>query len=67
MVSEIYGLTPTVWHRNVTENSMKDQALADFLAARPIPDDLPLATDLPIEKVMTVHPKRMGDVFPWCF
>lgn len=46
---------------------MKDQALADFLAARPIPDDLPLATDLPIEKVMTVHPKRMGDVFPWCF
>jgi len=32
--------------------------LADFLAAHPIPDDSPLATDLPDEEVMQIEIKR---------
>jgi hypothetical protein len=32
--------------------------LADFLAAHPIPDDSPPATDLPDEEVMQIEIKR---------
>ncbi|XP_028085335.1 uncharacterized protein LOC114286368 [Camellia sinensis] len=39
----------------VPQRAVKGQALADFLAAHPIPDDSPLVTDLPDEEVMQVE------------
>ncbi|XP_020080912.1 uncharacterized protein LOC109704570 [Ananas comosus] len=39
----------------VPQRAIKGQALADFLAAHPVPDDSPLITDLPDEEVMTVE------------
>jgi hypothetical protein len=39
----------------VPQKSVKGQALADFLAAHPVPDDSPPITDLPDEEVFTVE------------
>lgn len=39
----------------VPQKAIKGQALADFLAAHPVPDDSPLNTDLPDEEVFTVE------------
>nr|CAD1823290.1 unnamed protein product [Ananas comosus var. bracteatus] len=39
----------------VSQKAVKRQALADFLAAHPLPDDSPLITDLPDEEVMTTE------------
>jgi ribonuclease HI len=41
----------------VPQKAVKGQALADFLAAHPVPDDSPLITDLPDEEVFTVSSK----------
>jgi ribonuclease HI len=38
----------------VPQKAVKGQALADFLAAHPVPDDSPLVTDLPDEEVFNV-------------
>lgn len=35
----------------VPQKAMKGQALVEFLAAHPVPDDLPLITGLPDEEV----------------
>lgn len=48
----------------VPQRAVKGQALADFLAAHPLPDDSPLVTDLPDEEVMT---SEMEDEFGWSF
>lgn len=37
------------------QKAIKGKALADFLAAHPVPDDSPLNTDLPDEEVFTVE------------
>ena len=39
----------------VPQKAIKGQALAEFLAAHPIPDDSPLVTDLPDEEVFNVN------------
>ena len=38
----------------VPQKAIKVQALAEFLAAHPVPNDSPLITDLPDEEVFTV-------------
>ncbi|KAF7151334.1 hypothetical protein RHSIM_Rhsim02G0180000 [Rhododendron simsii] len=48
----------------VSQNAVKGQSLADFLAAHPIPDDSPLATDLPDEEVMQVEIQKAWEM---CF
>jgi ribonuclease HI len=44
----------------VPQKAVKGQALADFLAAHPVPDDSPLVIDLPDEEVFSV-----GVESPW--
>ena len=39
----------------VPQKAIKGQALAEFLAAHPIPDESPLVTDLPDEEVFNVN------------
>ena len=39
----------------VPQKAIKGQALVEFLAAHPIPDDSPLVTDLPDEEVFNVN------------
>lgn len=39
----------------VSKNAIKGQALADFLAAHPVPDDSPLSTDLPDEEALSIE------------
>ena len=39
----------------VPQKAVKGQALADFLAAHPVPDNSPLITDLPDEEVFTAE------------
>ena len=39
----------------VPQKAIKGQALAEFLAAHPIPDDSPLVTDLPDEEVFNIN------------
>ncbi|KAM0918026.1 hypothetical protein ACQ4PT_009389 [Festuca glaucescens] len=39
----------------VPQKAIKGQALVDFLAARPIPEDSPLITNLPDEEVLTAE------------
>ncbi|XP_058216876.1 uncharacterized protein LOC131327758 [Rhododendron vialii] len=47
----------------VSQKAVKGQALADFLAAHPIPDDSPLATDLPDEEVMQVEVQKAWEMY----
>ena len=44
----------------VPQKAIKGQALAEFLAAHPVPEDSPLTTDLPDEDVFTIEPEE-----PW--
>ena len=44
----------------VSQKAVKGQALADFLAAHPVPDDSPLVIDLPNEEVFSI-----GIESPW--
>lgn len=44
----------------VPHRAIKGQALADFLAAHPVPDDTPFSDDLPDEEVMLTQIP-----FPW--
>lgn len=39
----------------VLQKAIKGQALAEFLAAHPVPDDSPLVTDLPDEEIFSVE------------
>ncbi|XP_028060408.1 uncharacterized protein LOC114264016 [Camellia sinensis] len=47
----------------VLQRAVKGQALADFLAAHPIPDDSPLVTDLPDEEVMQVEIQKGWEMY----
>ncbi|XP_058202937.1 uncharacterized protein LOC131317399 [Rhododendron vialii] len=47
----------------VFQKAIKGQALADFLAAHPIPDDSPLAIDLPDEEVMQVEAQKAWEMY----
>ncbi|XP_058221003.1 uncharacterized protein LOC131331154 [Rhododendron vialii] len=47
----------------VSQKAVKGQALADFLVAHPIPDDSPLATDLPDEEVMQVEVQKAWEMY----
>ena len=47
----------------VPQRAVKGQALADFLAAHPIPDDSPLVTDLPDEEVMQVEIQKGWEMY----
>ncbi|KAK2966064.1 hypothetical protein RJ640_010091 [Escallonia rubra] len=47
----------------VAQKVVKGQALADFLAAHPIPDDSPLAIDLPDEEVMHIEVQKGWEMY----
>lgn len=47
----------------VPQKAIKGQALADFLAAHPVPDDSPLVTDLPNEDVFTVSTEAPWELY----
>jgi ribonuclease HI len=47
----------------VPQKAIKGQALAEFLAAHPVPDDSPLITDLPDEEVFTVEPEAPWELY----
>ncbi|XP_028062797.1 uncharacterized protein LOC114266101 [Camellia sinensis] len=47
----------------VPQRAVKGQALADFWAAHPIPDDSPLVTDLPDEEVMQVEIQKGWEMY----
>ena len=47
----------------VQQKAMKGQALADFLANHPIPDDWELFDDLPDEEVMVVEISQPWKMF----
>ncbi|KAK2985274.1 hypothetical protein RJ640_009787 [Escallonia rubra] len=47
----------------VAQKAVKGQALADFLAAHPIPDDSPLAIDLLDEEVMHIEVQKGWEMY----
>jgi len=47
----------------VPQKAVKGQALADFLAAHPVPDDSPLVTDLPDEEVFAVDTQDPWELY----
>ncbi|KAK2980357.1 hypothetical protein RJ640_014530 [Escallonia rubra] len=47
----------------VEQKAVKGQALADFLAAHPIPDVTPLAIDLPDEEVMHIEVQKGWEMY----
>jgi ribonuclease HI len=47
----------------VPQKSIKGQALADFLAAHPVPDDSPLVVELPDEEVFTVDIESQWELY----
>jgi hypothetical protein len=47
----------------VPQKAIKGQALADFLAAHPVPDDSPLVVDLPDEDVFTVDVESPWELY----
>ncbi|XP_028081100.1 uncharacterized protein LOC114282592 [Camellia sinensis] len=47
----------------VPQRAVKGQALADFLAAHPIPDDSPLVTNLPDEEIMQVEIQKGCEMY----
>jgi ribonuclease HI len=47
----------------VPQKSIKGQALAEFLAAHPVPDDSPLITDLPDEEVFAIEPEAPWELY----
>ncbi|KAK2978543.1 hypothetical protein RJ640_009502 [Escallonia rubra] len=47
----------------VPQKAVKGQALADFLAAHPVPDDSPLVVDLPDEEVMQTKIKKGWEMY----
>ncbi|XP_058221013.1 uncharacterized protein LOC131331161 [Rhododendron vialii] len=47
----------------VFQKAVNGQALADFLAAHPIPDNSPLAIDLPDEEVMQVEVQKAWEMY----
>ncbi|KAM0888475.1 hypothetical protein ACQ4PT_028304 [Festuca glaucescens] len=47
----------------VPQKAIKGQALAEFLAAHPVPDDSPLITNLPDEEVFTVEPEAPWELY----
>lgn len=55
VVGKVHDLTPKVRHQVRPPKGNKRKAVVDFLAAHPVPDDSPLATDLLDEGVMTVR------------
>lgn len=44
------------------QKAVKGQALADFLAAHPVPADSPLSEDFPDEEVMMTEYKHPGEL-----
>lgn len=46
----------------MSQKAIKVQELVDFLAAHRVHNDLPRATDLLDEEVVTILPQSMGDV-----
>jgi hypothetical protein len=47
----------------VPQKAVKGQALADFLAAHPVPNDSPLVTELPDEEVFTVNTEAPWELY----
>jgi hypothetical protein len=47
----------------VPQKAIKGQALADFLAAHPLPDDSPLVVELPDEEVFTVDIESQWELY----
>ncbi|KAM0829812.1 hypothetical protein ACQ4PT_066635 [Festuca glaucescens] len=47
----------------VPQKAIKGKALAEFLAAHPVPDDSPLITNLPDEEVFTVEPEAPWELY----
>ena len=45
------------------QTAVKGQALADFLAAHPIPDDSPLACDFPDEEVLNLEEESTWEMY----